>query len=145
MIAPFGVSIKTFLTDNFAYQTDIFYGAKITRTKIDGIVAYLAVESNTNVMYQKKLKEKKKSELYGLIGGGISLGCGVLQSFGKFEVNTIIGLEYVWKNSPLSFQIDFRPGCGMLFLGKGLAPYSKDPFFHFDWLLGITLRYTFKK
>ena len=83
-----GISSKIFLTNNFSLQSDLLF--KITLVPsfaknvhgFDGI--YFAVELNENLMYQKKLKDKKNSELFWLIGGGVSLGCEPMAVNGKF-------------------------------------------------------------
>ena len=147
-----GTSFKTFFTEHISFQTDIF-GKLVLTMQADesnlGAALYPALELNTNVMYQKRIKERKKSELFWVIGGGLSLGCDLLHGNGKFGANVIIGWEYVFKNKPLAFQIDLRPGYGMLFnsgdiLKEGLHP-AINPWHHFDWLVGFTFRYAFKE
>ncbi|MCL2434521.1 MAG: hypothetical protein FWD09_00085 [Lentimicrobiaceae bacterium] len=148
-----GPSFKTFLKDNFSLQTDLLWRVTLGGY-IDEHIIYLAlypaVELNCNVMYQKKIKDKKNSELFWFIGGGASLGCEVLGPNGKFGANAILGLEFVFKNSPIALQIDLRPGYGMLFnSGDNLNDYffipDTNPWSHFDWLIGFTLRRTFNK
>jgi len=144
-----GVSFKTFLTENVSLQSDILYKVTLTGTKQFNFGVYSAIEINTNVMYQKILKDKQNSELFWFIGGGISLGSEIMYAFnGKFGANAIAGLEFVFKDKPLAFQMDLRPGYGMLFnsdkrLNNGFYP-NINPWSHFDWLIGFTLRYTFK-
>jgi len=149
-----GPSSKFFFSEHLAFQVDILYKITLTgvisenRIYFGGV--YPTVELNISMMYQKKIKEKKASELFWFIGGGLSLGCEVLGPNGKFGANAILGLEFVFKNSPIALQIDMRPGYGMLFnSGDKLNDYFfipvTNPWSHFDWLIGITLRYTFKE
>ena len=144
-----GFSSKFFFTDNVAFQSDIL--CKVTLTKVYGgnLVFYPALETNSNLMYQKKIKNKKSSEQFGFIGGGINLGC-VPAGYGKFGVSAIIGLEYVFRKKPLAIQIDFRPGYGLLFhYGEEMAiplfNRIESPWSHFDWMFGFTLRRTYKE
>ena len=148
-----GPTYKMFFADNIAFQTDIFFKSTLTWcTDKYGIAFafYYAVESNTNIMYQKRIKDKTTVESFWFLGGGITLGCNILSGDGKFGTNVIMGLEYILKNAPISFQIDFRPGFGMLFnfdenLNNGGYIPDNNPWVHFDWTLAFTLRYTFKK
>lgn len=147
-----GASFKTFFSEHIAFQTELLYKVtlvgSIDKKRISFGGVYPAIEFNTNVMYQKKIKNNKKFELFWFIGGGVSLGCDLFGPNGKFGTNMIIGLEYIFLNKPLAFQIDVRPGYGMLFnsdkrLNNGFYP-NINPWSHFDWLIGFTLRYTFK-
>ena len=148
-----GPSFKVFLTNNIAFQTDMLFKAVFTGSINEGAVLYFLLETNTNVTYQKKFKEKETYELFWLMGGGLSLGYQISGN-GKFGVNTIMGFELCAKKIPLTFQMDLRPGYAMLFNmnGSPIETFSvfssnyldKNPWHHFDWLLGFTLRYTFK-
>ena len=149
-----GPSAKFFFSERIAFQADILWRDGFTIGKdMDwnerGLALYLGLETNLNFIYQKKLKEKKKSELFWFTGGGISFGY-TLANNGKFGANAIVGLEYVFNNAPIALQIDFRPVYGMLFTFDkspihGFFFRHESPWSHFDWLLGFTLRYTFKK
>jgi len=150
----FGPSLKFFFTEHLAFQADIFIKGVLTGgvDLVDNktaFVIYLSIESNINVMYQKKIKEKNKSELFWLMGGGVSLGYCWTPNNGKFGTNVILGLEYILKNTPMAIQIDFRPGYGLLFNSDHYisVPFSSfnNPWHHFDWFIGGTLRYTLKK
>ena len=93
--------------------------------------------------------------LYGLAGGGLSLGWHFRNSYpyylyesytsqwpryrqgnGKAGVNLIFGLEYIFE-IPIALQVDFRPGYGLLFASGYTAHY-------FDWGLNLGFRYAFK-
>jgi hypothetical protein len=150
-----GPSFKAFFNENVAFQTDLlfkvaFTGGKDVKENRNTFVFYFSIEANVNIVYQKKLKEKEKTDLYWLIGGGMSLGHQLFLSNGKFGLNTIIGLEYVYKKKNISLQFDVRPGYGLLYnlsetnINTPLISFSKNPWSHFDWMMGLTLRYTFK-
>ena len=163
MISPvisMGVSCKTFFADHVAFQVDFLhkgiytvYVKNYSPPYLRDVLIYGALEQNTNVMYQKRIKDQKKSELFWFCGGGVSVGFATPNSrtFGKFGANAIMGLEFVFKKTPLSIQIDLRPGYGIL---SYLSP-PKYPtiiggetiytIHHFDWLVGFTLRYAFKE
>jgi len=147
-----GASLKTPLTDNTAFQCDLLYHVTITRyvddefhTAFPGI--YPAIELNTNIMYQTKIKDKRNSEVYWFMGCGATIGCSIIKVNGKFGANVITGFEYVL-DRPLSFQIDIRPGLGILFnSGDKLKPLltpDTNPWLHFDWMICFTLRRIFK-
>ena len=150
-----GPSFKAFFTDKVAFQTDVFLKVVLAGGKdvdINRIVLafYLSVETNVNFIYQKKIKEKENLELFWLTGGGVSLGYSWTPGSGKFGVNAIMGIEYVFKEKPLAIQIDFRPGYGLLFNSnynyvEAVFFEHKNPWSHFDWLIAFTLRYTFKE
>lgn len=151
-----GVSFKTSLKENIFLQTDIFYTINAYLYRDNSSIycsIYPSVESNTNIMYQKKLKETQGVALFWFIGGGINLGCCILPVSGKTGVNALIGLEYIFKtDKPLSFQVDFRPGYALLFNPNYkyfdsifFSGSQKMPISHFDCLLAFTLRRTFIK
>ena len=148
-----GASYKTFLSDNFALQTDLLcrmVAAKYIEEKDFLLGLYGTIELNTNIMYQKKVKEKENFYLFWFIGCGGTLGFEFVRINGKFGANAILGLEFVFNKYPLAIQIDLRPGYGMLFnsggkLNSDFFIPDTNPWHHFEWLIGIALRYTFKK
>jgi hypothetical protein len=156
-----GPSFKAFLTDNVAFQTDFLYKVTVTghsylkedlwgeNKKETDPVLYSALEACLNLVYQNKLKKDDSSNWFWFVGGGVSLGHQYVGANGKFGTNVIIGLEYVFKK-PIAIQIEFRPGYAMLYNSTGEIEMvwfqtEKNPWSHFDWLVGFTLRYTFKK
>ena len=159
LLAPFavGVSSKFFFCEHLAFQADILQKTGFTFGKNIGyndygLRLYWDLETNLNFVFQKKLKEKKISELFWFIGGGTSFGYTIKDIDGKFGVNAIVGLEYLFKNCPMAIQIDFRPGYGMLFSFDKTDKYVNQfwsrqlsPWSHFDWMIGFSIRYTFKK
>ena len=153
-----GVSFKTFLADHVVLQTDLLkkgvYGIGYEKGVGINYMNYSSLEQNTNVMYQKKIKEIKKSDLFWFAGGGVSIGYvfAMKHTCGKIGANAIVGLEFVFKKKPLSIQMDLRPGYGYLFYDISYSdPINIMPvlggrfdWHHFDWMAGFTLRYTFK-
>ena len=110
------------------------------------------LEFNVNFVHQDHFV----AGLYGLVGGGLSLGWHFRNSYpyyaydyyssqwpryrqsnGKAGLNLILGLEYVFE-VPIALQVDFRPGYGLLFASGYTAHY-------FDWGLNLSFRYTFKE
>jgi len=151
-----GPSYKTFFAKNFAFQTDIFIKALftggVTKERYEEVL-YFLLETSTNFMYQKKIKDYRKYELFWFMGGGVSFGYE-FHGYGKFGTNAMIGLELCSKKIPLTFQMDLRPGYAMLFDIDG-NPIEiprffwhrykhKNPWSHFDWIIGFTLRYAIK-
>lgn len=150
-----GVSVKISLQENLFLQTDVFYAGRYYLYRKDTSIFfhfYPSIESNTNIMYQEKLKEKKGADLFWFIGGGITLGgwCFKFLENVKTELNALIGLEYVFKTDrPVSFQIDFRPGCALIYNPNYKKPdgwfdFPKKKFItHFDCLFFFTVRRAF--
>lgn len=140
-------SYKTFVTNHFAVQLDL--GTKITRGADENWAADIwTFEFNPNFMYEGHFTKG----LYGFIGGGVSLGYnwgyyhdvyffgfhwgGRTGDNGKFGANGILGLEYKF-SAPVTMQLDFRPGYGLLF---------NDNDWHwsyFDWSVNLGVRYAF--
>ena len=150
-------SYKTFVTDHFAIQVDL--GTKITHTDGEHVrgINLWDLELNPNFMYEGNFV----AGLYGFAGGGVSLGYSwtawdprVHSTYpiyywhynehywdcGKFGINAILGLEYKL-NIPLTLQLDFRPGYGMLF---GEEYWGRaNVWNYFDWSLNAGVRYAF--
>ncbi|MCQ2265513.1 MAG: hypothetical protein MJZ46_05670 [Bacteroidales bacterium] len=150
------VSYKTFFTDHLALDVNACY--KITvgpaAYHINGITGSYnstifprTIEVNPNLEYESATN---KGGLLWFIGGGLSLGyChnvgirdnglsrgwGYAQpNWGKFGVNAIGGIEYKF-NFPMTLQVDFRPGYGLLF------DSNNETFSYFDWGLCVGVRY----
>lgn len=139
-----GIAYKTFCTDHFAIQADL--GLKFTigasRDFAYTIEFIQTVEAAVDFMAEANLFKG----LYGFIGAGPSLGyCWNLgreyqdhyeyYDFAKVGASALFGLEYKL-NIPLTIQLDFRPGYGLLFGDDYLVSY-------FDWAFNAGVRYTF--
>lgn len=141
-----GFTYKTFFTDHLALSVDLGNSFIVTAGEYVSNIDLYTLQLNPNLMYQGHFV----AGLYGLIGGGVSLGWNWgpykyiddrwvgrrdVREIGKFGVNAIMGLEYKF-NIPLALQLDFRPGYGLLF--------TDDPGWnHFDWNLSLSVRYAF--
>ena len=66
------------------------------------------------------------------IGGGFSSGYDIGEETFKLGVNAMLGMEFMFDRIPLTLQLDFRPGLGVL---------DFDETF-FDYAIGIGVRYT---
>lgn len=149
-------SYKTFFTNHLTL--DLNAGYKITvgpsAYRITGVnesynftIFPSTIEVNPNLEYESTTG---KSGLLWFIGGGLSLGycpnvtirdkslnrgwAYAQTNWGKFGVNAIGGIEYKF-NFPMTLQVDFRPGYGLLFNG------SKETLSYFDWALCVGVRY----
>ena len=143
-----GFSLKTFITKEFSFQTDIYFKTMLTGGIHEGYAIYSSCVINPNFMYQNKMKELKQSELFWFLGSGVSFGF-TMKGCVKFGANAIMGIEYIFFNTPLSIQIDMRPGYGMLFsfsneFNNLFLSNDKNPWHHFDLMIGFSIRYTFK-
>lgn len=72
---------------------------------------------NPNLAYQGIISSTDKGIFAGYTGGGMSLG--EINSYaynncigGVFGINALVGVEYAFNQSPISFGFDFRPGYG---------------------------------
>lgn len=149
-------SYKTFFTNHLTLDLNAGYKFTVGPAAycINGIkgsynttIFPSTIEVNPNLEYESTTG---KSGLLWFIGGGLSLGyCpnvaivdkslnrgwGFAQTnWGKFGVNAIGGIEYKF-NFPMTLQVDFRPGYGLLFDG------SNETISYFDWALCVGVRY----
>lgn len=152
----FGVSYKTFATDNFAIQLDLSVRMCPTAHVFDKeTAAFLEMSSETitlysldfnpNFMYESDITR----DLYWFAGGGVTIGYGFAEGVagftsyghsGIFGINAIGGIEYQF-NAPVALQFDFRPGYGLNF-SKGYHK-SMELWHYFNWGIAATVRYTF--
>ena len=137
-----GLSYKKIMSENFAIQTDLAVGFQRTVFNLEGITGPTDLFDfvlNPNFLFNKELN----SGLYAFVGGGVSLGLAqellILESYGKFGVNAMLGAGYKFQNFPISLSLDFRPGYGMLFHGDWLGMVVNT----FDWHLAFSARYCF--
>ena len=148
-----GLSHKYWVTEHFSVHTDFAVGFNDVY-KFDATV-------NPNLEYNFILP----SSFYIYMGGGINIGYAEYfnNDMGKFGVNGIIGLEYIFENVPVSLALDFRPGYGLAFLDHEVeqwipngeyyyyyGSYIEDGYWviigkhhDFDWKLGLSVRYYF--
>ncbi|HPJ91777.1 MAG TPA: hypothetical protein PK662_07560 [Bacteroidales bacterium] len=131
-----GVSYKTFITDNLAFQVD--FGFK-------SLHYAFGLEANVNLMYEGAIKDG----FYWFAGAGISGGPAFGEKIITFQntndrfvvfkmgVNSIGGVEYNFRNIPLTLQADIRPGV-LFYIWKGEATTRFDYNF-----LNVSARYTF--
>ncbi|MCQ2270047.1 MAG: hypothetical protein MJZ52_02310 [Bacteroidales bacterium] len=149
-------SYKTFFTNHLTLDLNAGYKFTVGPAAycINGIkgsynttIFPSTIEVNPNLEYESTTG---KSGLLWFIGGGLSLGyCPNVAivdkslnrgwgfartNWGKFGVNAIGGIEYKF-NFPMTLQVDFRPGYGLLFDG------SKETISYFDWALCVGVRY----
>ena len=139
----FGASYKGFIfgVDGLALQADLAVKLQLSPTKDDiklkNVLTELhdtynwsnfTFELNPNIVYQKEIDTAGRSTFAIFGGGGVSLGLIKslnLASFGfgesnpllgKFGVNGIVGVEFIWSRFVLS--LDARPGYGLAFSSK---------------------------
>ncbi|MDR2084544.1 MAG: hypothetical protein LBP67_06080 [Bacteroidales bacterium] len=146
-----GPTFKCFFSDNIAFQSDIYWKVIVSPYKANDNwdpAIQPVVEADANLMYQKRLKYLHNAELFYFVGGGIN---GGYSGCTKLGINTIFGLEFVSLRKPIAFQLDLRPGYGILIksndndnVGFFLPEFERQWSF-FDWVFGCTIRYTFKR
>lgn len=106
----------------FAFQLDA--GSKF--------VAGCSIELDANFLYQNYIKRWEDYRLDWFIGGGFSSGFNVSYDAFSLGLNAMLGMEFMFDRIPLTLQLDFRPGLGVL---------DFDETF-FDYAIGIGVRYT---
>ncbi len=148
-----GASFKMFFTEKIALEADL--GVKFVRTTSSYKDSYIGryrypvsfgtFELNPNIVYQGGIKSWNAGEFGWFAGGGVSIGYafgwglgGYGIGSGKFGVNAMGGVEFTFAKIPLTLQFDFRPGYGLLF-GNG---YTQSLF---DWTVGLSARYVFRR
>ena len=121
------VKLKEMLTEE-VWISDIQI-APTYQEKHDGFTwSNFTFELNPNIVYQKELGSAGRSTFALFGGGGVSLGfiqslnlasfgAGDKNPFmGKFGVNGIVGMEFIWSRFVLS--LDARPGYDLAFSDK---------------------------
>ena len=135
----FGASYKGFIfgVDGLALQADLAVKLQLSPSLNDIKLSTgkefhdkynwsnFTFELNPNLVYQKELCSAGRSTFAMYGGGGVSLGLintlrwqsfGLEPSEGKFGVNGIVGMEFIWSHFVLS--LDARPGYGLAFSNK---------------------------
>ncbi len=134
-----GITGKGYATDkHFAYEFDA--SCNLYTYSLDFL---------SNYMYQNVAHQGKKSDMHWYIGGGASLGYSlgyIHETYDYHEqhwadwrigANAIIGLEWIFRNSPFVLSLDYRPGI-QYFIG-----WDCDALY-FDYLnLNLGLRWYF--
>ena len=122
-----GPSIKYGISKNCVFQTDLASRLFINHTSSDwsGFVIYMH-EISQNFLFQQKFSEKRGVSYYYMCGGGLSGGVSVFRPYiWKIGTYPFFGLEFALKRQKLSFQIDIRPGYGLLLKSANAKP-SRD-------------------
>ncbi len=157
-----GISFKTFILDNLALQADVAFKYLVTGsasyvTTTDHVSVTLKgnstfegyiFEVNPNLMYQTFFADAANTRLAWFAGGGISLGVGEQGTVdfaqetisGKFGINAMAGIEWVFKKFPMAISVDARPGYGLFFDHE---PNITNHAHVFDWGLLAGVRYLF--
>jgi len=120
-----GPSIKYGIAQNCVFQTDLVGKFFINQMSFgNGFIVYIH-EISQNFLYQRKFSEKNDVAYYYMIGGGLSGGVSLFRPLlWKIGTYPFFGVEFALKNKKLSFQIDVRPGYGLL-LKSGKAKPSR--------------------
>ena len=133
-----GISYKH-LKNHTMFQTDLAIGINYAPVGYGLVMNCWDFRLNPNLAYQGIISSTDKGLFAGYAGGGMSLG--EINSYaynncigGVFGINALIGVEYAFNQSPISFGLDFRPGYGLYFD----SAYTISAF---DWRLNISIRY----
>ena len=152
-----GISYKYMPTEDFIMQTDLATKILLTGNFFHSKAKYIVlplIEISENLFYQHLFAEKGFVTFHYMIGGGISCGLQPFQPMiWKIGSNAFAGVEFRFSSSPVSLQLDFRPGYVVLFwsektqneineLWNILTPgLSKSPQSCFDWSLNFIIRF----
>ena len=152
-----GVTYKHCPSQQFSMETDLnpktLITGRLLSEKANHIVLIM-VELSENFLYQHSFAQKNNISYQYVFGGGVS---GAMQPFSplvwKIGVNAFAGFEFVFLDRPISLQVDFRPGYGLLlrsaktleeqrhyldFLSPGL---NHNPQSCFDWAINFAIRF----
>lgn len=138
-----GASLKLLVADHVLMQGDA--GFRFATANIGGQNwGFWDAEFNPNFVYQNNIQTWRNGTLLWLGGVGLSLGdvlyCDYYHltddRYSKFGLNGLVGSEFAMKNIPMSFQLDFRPGYGLLM--------GDDNHSFFDWAVTLAMKFTFQ-
>ena len=122
-----GPTIKYGISKNCVFQTD-FTGKYFINYMPSYNFAIFMNEVSQNFLFQHKFKEKNGVSYYYMIGGGVSGGMSLLRPYiWKIGAYPFFGMEFLMKNKKLSFQIDIRPGYGLLLKSANAKPAPDYP------------------
>jgi hypothetical protein len=151
-----GVSYKMFFTDQLALHADLGFQMLATRWGnkyfSNAEMSAWTFVANPNIVYQDNITGWNWGGIGWFAGGGLSLGLaqffgdenvetfggdiGYDNTWGKWGINAIAGVELGLDDAPLAISLDFRPGYGMAFVENGTVSF-------FDWTIAASVRYTF--
>ena len=118
-----GPSIKYGISKNCVFQTDFLSDYFINYTSFASGFAIYMNEISQNFLFQHKFSEKRGVSYYYMFGGGLSGGVSVFRPYiWKIGTYPFFGLEFALKRQKLSFQIDIRPGYGLLLKSANAKP-----------------------
>lgn len=152
-----GITYKYRPTQHFSLETDfnpkLLITGRLLSEKANHIFLYV-VELSENALYQHSFAEKNNISYQYIFGGGVN---GAVQPFSpviwKVGANAFAGVEFVFLDRPISMQVDFRPGYGLLLRSAKtieeqnhywniLTPgLKRNPQGCFDWSLNFSIRF----
>lgn len=152
-----GVTYKYQHSQHFSLETDInskiLITGRLLSEKANHIVLGM-VELSENFLYQHPFAKKNNISYQYIFGGGVS---GAIQPISpiiwKIGVNAFAGIEFVLLEQPISFQVDVRPGYGLLlrfaktveeqrhYLDLLTPGLNHNPQSCFDWALNFSIRF----
>lgn len=142
-----GPSIKYSISKNCVCQTDFMGNYFINYTSLSNGFAIFINEISQNFLFQHKFSEKQGATYYYMIGGGVSGGVSLLRPhLWKIGTYPFFGFEFLLKEKKLSFQIDIRPGYGLLLKSEKARPprdYSLRSFFALAFYLNPPEQYPY--
>ena len=123
-----GPSIKYGISKNCVFQTDLSGGFFVNYTSLSSGFAIYVNEISQNFLFQHKFSEKNGVSYYYILGGGASGGVSLLRPhLWKIGAYPFIGFEFALKEKHLSFQVDIRPGYGLLLKSANAKPPRDYP------------------
>ncbi len=152
-----GVTYKYHHSQHYSLEIDfnskILITGKLLSEKANHI--FLAfIELSENALFQHSFAVKGNISYQYVLGGGIN---GAVQPFSpviwKIGVNALAGIEFVLLERPISFQVDIRPGYGLLLRSAKtieeqrhswdiLTPgLRRNPQSCFDWAVNFSIRF----
>lgn len=152
-----GVTYKHCPSQQFSMETDLnpktLITGRLLSEKANHIVLIM-VELSENFLYQRSFVQKNNISYQYIFGGGVS---GAMQPFSplvwKIGVNAFAGFEFVFLDRPISLQVDFRPGYGLLlrsaktleeqrhYLDLLTPGLNHNPQSCFDWAINFAIRF----
>ena len=152
-----GITYKYRSSQHFSLETDfnpkLLITGRLLSEKANHIVLYM-IELSGNALYQRSFAEKNNISYQYIFGGGVN---GAVQPFSpviwKVGINAFMGIEFVILDSPVSLQVDVRPGYGLLlrsdktieeqrnYLDLLTPGLKQNPQSCFDWAVNFSIRF----